>query len=456
MRATRPRTISTRPKISLFIAGMLIACLIHHNRPVHLRESPMSEPASPQYDLIIQGGRVVDPAQGLDGIFDIAIRDGRIAAVAPDLSSHEAKSKIPAQGSIVTPGLIDLHVHVYEYVTNFGVWADDAGVDAGVTTIVDQGSSGAWTFGGFMAHVVKAARTQVLAFPSINLLGAIKGGMEGPRLHNPDLVDVEELVKLAADHPEHVRGFKCHAESGSMSHWGTDVLKVAAEVGRLTGLPLYVHTGELFPVIEATRPNTRDVVPAVLPLLKAGDVLAHVYSAMPDGIVGREGDIPEVVHQARAAGVLFDIGFGVNFSYRIARKMIAAGIYPDTISSDAHGDFNGYHDDSGMDYSLCGAMTRLLALGMPLDKIIAATTIRPATVLGAQNRIGSLAPGMEANITILEPREGAWDMDDGLGERITVQTRLIPAKVVLKGEVITPSCRLMRDLLGPDTALAAE
>jgi dihydroorotase len=410
-------------------------------------QTPASETDAP-FDLVICGARVIDPAQGLDGRYDVAIRNGKIAALAPDLSRVPAITRLSADGKIVTPGLIDLHVHVYEWVTNFGVRADDAGVDAGVTTIVDQGSSGAWTFGGFIAHVIKPSKTDVVAFPSINLLGAIKGGMEGPRLHNPDLVDIDELAELAAQYPQYIRGFKCHAESGSMSHWGTQVMECAAEIGRRTGLPLYVHTGELFPVIEESRPEATDVVPNVLHLLKPGDVLAHVYSAMPDGIVGLEPGIPDVVKQARQRGLLFDIGYGVNFSYPIARKMISAELYPDTISSDAHGDFNGYHDDSQTDYSLCGAMTRLLALGMPIDRIIAATTITPAKVIGQQHRIGSLRPGMDANITILDQIEGAWTMLDGRGEELVVNLRLAPHRVVMGGEVIVPSCRLMRDIFG--------
>lgn len=411
---------------------------------------------NPIYDLVITGGRVIDPSQVLDGRFDVAIVGDRIAAVGKDLAARPARRVVKADGALVCPGLIDMHVHVYEWVTNFGVWADDAGVDAGATTIVDQGSSGAWTYGGFKAHVIEKARTDVRAFVSINVLGAIKGGMEGPRLHNPDLVEVDELVDLARANPTYIRGIKCHAESGSQSHWGLQVLEKAALAGRKAGLPLYVHTGELFPVDEAHRPQPEDVLPAALKLFKPGDILAHVYSSMPDGIVGRGEGIPEFVRQADAQGIQFDIGYGINFSYAIARKMMDAGIFPRTISSDTHGDFNAYHDNSKLDYSLCGAMTRLWALGMPLDQVIAAASRNAAIALREQDRIGGLKPGMRADVTILDMVEGEWQMRDGSGEVLDVKTRLVPARVVRAGEVIESKRTYVRDVWSTPLPAAAE
>ncbi|HEV2303718.1 MAG TPA: amidohydrolase/deacetylase family metallohydrolase, partial [Stellaceae bacterium] len=398
-----------------------------------------------EHDLVITGGRVVDPAQGIDRRLDVAIKAGRIAALGENL---RAKRRLDADGKIVCPGLIDLHVHVYEWVTNFGLNADDTGVNAGATTIVDQGSTGAWTYGGFKAYVIERARTDVRAFVSINLMGALKGGTEAERLHNPQMVDVDELAALAQADPVHIRGFKCHGESGTLSNWGLAVFEQAVEAGRRTGLPLYVHTGELFPVDEARRPEKRSVLPTILPLLKPGDVLAHVYSSMPDGIAGEGERVPAWVHEAKARGVRFDIGYGINFSYRIARRMIAEGIYPDTISSDLHGDFYSFHDERKLDYSLCGAMTRLLALGMPLERVVEAATATPAAILG-DGEIGALKPGMKANLTVLEELPGDWLLRDGSGEALRAASRLMPAQVVMAGEPIIPSNRLLRDVCEP-------
>ena len=400
-------------------------------------------------DRVLTNCRVIDPANQVDARLDVGIRGGRIAAVAPDLTRQPHRSALDLDGAVVAPGFVDLHVHVYEWVTNFGVPADAAGVQSGATTIVDQGSTGVWTFGGFKAFVVEPALTDVRAFVSINVAGALKGGMEGEALHNPGMVRIDELVALATEHPTLVRGIKCHGESGSQSHWDIDVFLKAVEAGRRADLPLYVHTGELFPVDETHRPTPEAVLPKVLPHLKPGDVLAHVYSNMPDGIVGRSNRVPDVVHAARERGVLFDLGHGVNLSFRIARMMMAAGIYPDTIGSDVHGDFNSYHDFSILDYSLLGAVNKLVALGMALPDVIARVTAAPARVLRDET-IGALTPGNPANITVLERVDGPWTFVDAEGERLAVDTRWAPRLVLKDGDVIVPDCGLLSDLLPAD------
>ena len=399
-------------------------------------------------DLLLLGGRVIDPCNGRDGVMDVAVCGGRIAAVGDLAGTMTASSTIDARGTVISPGFIDMHVHVYEWVTNFGVPPDAAGIQSGATTIVDQGSSGAWTFGGFKALLADPARTDVRAFLSINVAGALQGGMEGTTLHNPGMVDGDGLVKLAAEHPRLIRGIKCHGESGSMSHWDTAVLERAAEAGRAARLPLYMHTGELFPVDEANRPDPDTLLTRIIPLLKAGDVMAHVYSCMPDGIMGTGENVPEWLHAAKQAGILFDLGHGVNFSFRIARRMMAAGIFPDTLGSDVHGDFSAYHDLSILNYSLVGGLNKLVALGMPLPMAIAGLTCTPARVLG-DSSIGHLGAGARANITVLRSIPGAWSYRDAEGARLDVTERLLPAFVVLEGEVITPDCSLLADVMSP-------
>ena len=397
-------------------------------------------------DLVIRNGRVVDPANRIDAPLEVAIGGGRIRAVGADLSALPRARTIDVDGALVCPGLIDLHVHVYEWVTNFGVRADDAGVNAGCTTIVDQGSAGAWTFGGFKAHVIESSRTDVRSFVSINVAGALKGGMRGDMLHNPGMVDVDDLVCLARAHPRLIRGFKCHGESGALSHWGTEVLAAAVRAGNQADLPLYCHTGELFPVVEASRPVAEQVLAQVVPLLRAGDTLAHVYSSMPDGIMGQRDAVPEIVRRALAKGLHFDIGYGINFSYAIARRMMAAGVLPNTISSDIHGDFASYHDDSKLDYSLCGAMTRMQALGMPLAEVIRRVTVNPAAILRDPD-IGTLAVGTLADITVLDRVKGDWTLRDGRGEPLLANERLLPRLVLRAGEVIEPTRRYLPDLM---------
>ena len=409
-----------------------------------------------KYDLVITSERVIDPANGLNGRAQIAVKDGRIAAVAPELAPFYTTRTIDAGSQIVCPGLIDFHVHVYEWVTNFGLSPDEAGIHSGVTTIVDQGSAGAWTIGGFKVHIADRAETDVRSFVSANLAGALQGGMEGTVLHNPGMMRIEAIEQAARDYPGLVKGIKSHGESGGLSQWGTEVLEMAVDAGNRTGLPLYVHTGELFPVAEATRPDPASVLKSVVPLLRAGDTLAHIYSTMPDGIMGDSTEIPKIVFEALERGIHFDIGYGVNFSYSIARKMMEADVLPNTIASDVHSDFNAYHDDSTLDYSLCGAMTRLWALGMPLADVIRRTTYNPSVILREENEIGSLCVGSCADITVLDRVAGPWPMTDSTGEILTVEERLVPTLVIRKGREIEPAKQLLRDVYDARLSTAAE
>ncbi len=408
-----------------------------------------------KYDLVISSDRVIDPASGLDGPALIAVTGGRIAAVAEQLPPHDAARTVDAAGMIVCPGLIDMHVHVYEWVTNFGLPPDDAGVHSGATTIIDQGSAGAWTVGGFKAYIADPAETDVRCFVSANVAGALLGGMEGTVLHNPRMMRIDAIAAALADFPGLVKGIKSHGESGGFSIWGTEILEMAIEAGNLTGLPLYIHTGELFPVDEANRPEPEILMERVLPLLRPGDTVAHVYSCMPDGVMGPGAKIPEIVLETVARGVHFDIGYGVNFSYRIARAMMEAGVLPNTIGSDVHADFGSYHDDSKLDYSLCGAMTRLYALGMPLQDVIRRVTLNPAKILCEEDEIGTLAAGSRADITVLDPIAGQWTLPDAEGEVLTVDERLVPALVIREGAEIIPNRRLLRDIWNAEIPVAA-
>ncbi len=407
------------------------------------------------HDLVIDCDDAVDPASGYRGPAGIAVKDGRIAAFAPELPPHRADRRIDARGRTVCPGLIDFHVHVYEWVTNFGLHPDEAGVHSGATTIVDQGSAGAWTVGGFDAYIARPAETDVRAFVSANLAGALKGGMEGTVLHNPGMMRIEAIAEVAAAYPDLVKGIKSHGESGGLSHWGLEVLKMAVEAGAATGLPLYVHTGELFPVDEANRPDPAGVLEQVVPVLNPGTTLAHVYSTMPDGIMGEGGEVPRIVHEALERGIHFDIGHGVNFSFDIARRMMGEGVLPNTISSDVHSDFHAYHDDSRLDYSLCGAMSKLWALGMDLADVVKRATLNPALILGEADEIGTLAPGSRADIAILDLAEGRWTLSDSTGEALVVDRRLVPGTVLREGREITPNRRLLRDVCPPEMRAAA-
>lgn len=407
------------------------------------------------YDLVLTGARVCDPAGSLDRICDVAISGDRIAAIGGGLAP-KAHRVIDLTGKLVTPGWVDLHVHVFEWVTTFGLPPDDAGVNSGVTTAVDQGGAGAYTIPAFKHYIADRARTDIRCFPSINAAGTLRGGLAGPILHTPDIVDLDLLVSEAERNPKLVRGFgEIHGESGAWSRWGFAVVEQARAASDRTGLPLYFHTGELFEVDERNRPEPRLLLSKVLEIAHPGDILAHAYSGMPDGVLGADERPSPLLMEAVGSGLLLDIGFGINFSYANARRMIAAEVWPHIISSDLHGRFDAMHDDTMLDYSLVGAFARLVALGMPFEKALAAVTVNPAGVLREDAEIGTLAVGSRADVTVLEEHVEKWPLCDSQGEALIADRRWVPHLVVRAGEPIVPTLRLLRDVLPPPQRAAA-
>lgn len=411
-------------------------------------------PQRPQYDLLLKGGRVVDPSQNLDAVMDVAVQGDRIAALAPSIDASLATEVRDVRGRVVTPGLIDLHVHVYQHVTDFGLNPDDAGVHSGVTTIVDQGSCGAWTFDGFKTFLIDPAITETLVFMSVNLTGTLRGSKGGPVAQNPELIDLDVMQRFIERYPKIIRGIKGHGESASWSLWGSVMLQRAREIADRTGLPLYVHTGELWKVDERNRPRPETVLPEVLHFVHPGDLIAHCYSSREDGILGKRAKPSAELLEALASGVRLDLGHGVNFSFDVAHRMMDAGLYPHTISTDVQGDFSSHNDDSKLDFSLCGAMSKLMALGLDLPFVVRATTQHPAEVLRMADEIGTLKPGSRADISVLEQIMEPWTFHDRLGGSAKGTSRLVPRLVVRKGRTLTPNCRLLRDVCAAEPAVA--
>src|SRR5919202_3286601 len=205
------------------------------------------------YDLLLRGGRVIDPAQNLDGNYDVAITGGRIAAVLPSIAPSSASEALDVSGKLVLPGLIDTHAHVYQYVTGrFGLNADLVGVHSGVTALIDQGGPGCMTLPGFRQFIVAPARSRVYAFLSAYLVGGLEGHAY-PSLYRPDCLDVEATVRAARENADLVKGIKAHAELGGFARWGIEVMRLAARIGQEADLPVYIHFGQLWPL-----PDTGD------------------------------------------------------------------------------------------------------------------------------------------------------------------------------------------------------
>ena len=404
------------------------------------------------YDILLQGGQVIDPAHGLNAVRDLAIKDGRIAAVAKNIAPSSAKQVISARGKLVTPGLIDSHGHVFEHVTGrFGLEADMCGVDSGVTTLIDQGGPSCMTLPAFREYVVKAKKTRVYAYLSAYLVG----GMEGhyyPSLYKPDCLDVDATVKAAVENPDIVKGFKAHAELGGFARWGIEVMRMSAEIGRQANLPLYIHFGQLWPLPESgtngVDPDT--ILDQVVGLLKPGDILAHPFTKHPGGFVNRQGRVHDIVKQAMAMGLKVDVGHGSHFSYKMARIALDAGIVPDTLGADMHG-YNttvpkpkapgtpDSHPDKehmffgAVKFSLVSAMTTMLALKLPLDHVVAMATCNARKIFGLPADLGHLGVGAVADVSVLNDERGRFVLSDNEGTQVVADRLLTPAFCLRNG-----------------------
>jgi dihydroorotase len=384
------------------------------------------------YDLVITGGRLFDPGAGLDGPGDLAIAGEKIVALGPGVAP-EARATVAADGLWVLPGLIDLHVHAFEYATDYGVPPDAVGVRSGVTTIVDQGSAGPLNLPAFRKFIAEPAATETLLFLNIGAVGTAKGSML-PALHGPDSVELEATIAAIASNRDLVRGIKTHAEMGGLARWGTAVLALARRAADATGVPLYVHTGQLIDPGDRPLPAPDTVLPRALPLLRAGDILAHCFTKEAGGVVSADGTVQPAVLEALARGVLLDVAHGAHFSFHAAEAALAAGVRPHLVSSDVHADFSRPHSRTAY-YGLTQTMSKLLALGLSLAEVVRMATTHPAAVLGESARLGSLRVGHQADVTLVALEEGDHLFRDMAGETRLGRLRLIPRVAVKAGRV---------------------
>ncbi len=409
--------------------------------------------AAPAYDLVLKGGHVICPASGVNGVMDVAVANGKIAAVQADILPSSAQKVIDAKGKLVIPGMIDTHAHVYKYGTGrFGLDADMCGVDSGVTTLVDQGGPSCMTLPGFRHFIVEPAKSRVVAFISAYLVG----GMEGhyyPDLYAPNLMDPRATIKAAKENADLVKGVKGHAEIGGFARFGTKVIERSAEIARDAGIPLYVHFGQLWslPPEGANGYDADTIIEQVVKLLKPGDVLAHPFTRHPGGFVDKAGKVHPIVRQALDMGLKTDVGHGSHFSYRLARIALDAGIVPDTLGADMHG-YNTYvppppgtpgglhpddenHPFAGQArFSLTQAMSSMLALGLTLDQVVPMVTVNAAQMAGMTDEVGSLAPGRDADVSVLNDLRGRFKLFDNEKTEVIAERLLTPAFCLRAGQ----------------------
>jgi dihydroorotase len=323
-------------------------------------------------------------------------------------------------GAIVTPGLIDLHTHVYWGGTSLGIDADAFCRTSGVTTSVDTGSAGPGNFAGFRAHVIERSQARILAYLHVSFAGIygfsktiMVGESEDPRLMAP-----REAVAVAEANRDVIVGIKVRVGLHASGDQGTAPLEIALQVAEETGLPLMCHIDEPPPSYEA-----------VLAMLRPGDVLTHAFRPFPNAPVTAQGAVRPAVRDARERGVIFDIGHGKgSFSFKVARAMLANGFPPDTISSDVH-----QLCIDGPAYDLVTTMSKMLCLGMDLNAVIAAATVNAAVAL-RRMEYGTLKVGALGDATVLAVHEGAFDYADTRGEHMTGNRRIAAEGVILRGQ----------------------
>ena len=372
-----------------------------------------------QHDLILKGARVIDPSQNHDGICDVAFADGRVSGFGRDLPAGPGTQVREMAGAIVTPGLIDLHTHVYWGGTSLGIDADEFCRTSGVTTSVDTGSAGPGNFAGFRSHVIERSQARILAYLHVSFAGIfgfsktiMVGESEDPRLMAP-----REAVEVAEANRDVIVGIKVRVGRHASGDQGTAPLDIALQVAEETGLPLMAHIDEPPPSYEA-----------VLAMLRPGDVLTHAFRPFPNSPVTAQGAVKPALREARARGVLFDIGHGKgSFAFRTARAMLAGGFLPDTISSDVH-----QLCIEGPAFDQVTTMSKMLCLGMSLTDVIAASTVNAAVAL-KRMEYGTLKVGALGDATVLAVRDGAFDYVDTRGETMTGAQRITAEGVVLKG-----------------------
>jgi dihydroorotase len=376
------------------------------------------------YDLLLKGGTVIDPAQDLRGALDVAVEDGKIARVAANIPKGEARRVIDVPGKTVTPGLIDLHTHVFDGVAANGVHPDIAGVHAGVTTVVDAGSSGCATFSAFPRHILPRCETEV-----IPLLHICQTGLAT----NPDIIaessiDLESTLRVAREHRGLIKGIKARMVSPALEIFGMEMPRLAKRAARESGVPLMVHIGD------TTKRYDPNVIRELLPLLEPGDIVTHLFTANPGGVLDPNGKLVPEARELAARGVWLDTAHGrMNFGFNVGRRVLDQGVTPHCISTDLTipGRANTVH-------SMVEIMARFLGMGFTLEQVIAMSTVNPARAIGEANRLGSLAVGRQADISVLEVREGRWVVYDTLRDSMKIDKTVIPVLTVKRGQVFEP------------------
>lgn len=389
------------------------------------------------YDLLIKGGHVLDPGQGLDGKLDIAVSGGKIAQIAADIPAAGAARvlEIRGAGRHVVPGLIDLHTHVAIGAITEGVGMgmcdpDDIGVRSGVTTLVDAGSVGIANLGVFPAHILPRAATRVVTMVNAGSYAHTMPGVAD--VTTLDDINRDALQKAAGRNPGLIAGVKLRVVGPAFQTAGEDIIVKAKAAAADLGVPLMVHIGDMSAKDEASAARRGELTRFLLKTFEPGDILTHLCTPNAGRVLDPDGNPYPEVAEARANGVVLDSALGRgNFGIEVARRQADLGLFPDTISSDLTAMGQTFH-------SLLECMAKFMSIGYTLADVVRATTASAARALGLHDQIGAIAVGRDADLSVIDVVEGDFTFTDTRGQAFTGRYGLAPVRTVKAGAEFSP------------------
>ena len=375
-----------------------------------------------QYDLVLRNGHVIDPKNNVDANRDIAILDGRIAAIEPSIPASAAKKSVDVTGLYVTPGLVDIHVHVFTGLRHdawgngdLSVPADVMAIPNGITTMADAGSSGWRDFAEFRRRIIDGSKTRLFAF--INIIGAGMQNADDVAEQNEHDMDLDSLSKTIEQNRDIIVGIKT-------AHWQQPnfiSVQKAVEAGNRNHLPVMVDFGWF---------DNKSYQQMIQTILRPGDISTHVFR-MPAPLLTPDGKPAPYMLDARRRGIKFDVGHGGgSFNFALAEPMVKGGFAPDSISTDLH-----VGSATGVMLNLPNVMSKILALGVPLTEVIRESTTNPATEIG-HPELGQIAVGSVADVAVLRVDHGHFGYADLAGGKVDGTERIVPEMTIRAGKIV--------------------
>ncbi|MFP6766301.1 MAG: amidohydrolase/deacetylase family metallohydrolase [Planctomycetaceae bacterium] len=387
------------------------------------------------YDVLIRGGEVIDPAQHLRRVCDVAVQGTRIVAVEDSIDASGTHQVIDARGQLVVPGLIDLHVHAYDH-SPFGLDPDSLCAAGGVTTMLDAGTAGSYNFDAFRRDTIDRVQTQVFSLVNLSCIGLIAANLG--ELLDRRYADPDGVVETIARHPDVAVGVKIRAGTHIIGagEQGWANLHDAIKAARDSGTWLMVHIGE------SPMP-----IPELAEALAPGDCITHCFKGGSTQVTDDRGRIHAGIKAAAERGVLFDVGHGFgSFQWEVAQAALEDGFEPTTISTDLH--TKNLH---GPVYDMPTTMSKFLMLGTPLERVIEMSTTRPAQILNQAGELGTLKVGSVADIAVLEQHTGRFVLTDSYQQQRVGERLLTASTTVRRGEIVPGGGGLrMRHLADPE------